>query len=111
MREHEKRNARNGKKSASTSEAQRQLDSDILPVLGPIRVEAVTRHHVVRVVESVAERGSYVAADRALGLIRAIYNWACGTGRTERNPTIGLEKRNTSRAKDRVLSKDEIRIF
>jgi integrase len=111
MREHEKRNARGARQSTSTLEAQRQLDRDILPKLGRMRVEAITRLHVMEVVEAVADRGSYVAADRALGLIRSIYNWGCGTGRLDRNPTLGLKKRNSSRPKERVLSTDEIRAF
>ena len=111
MREHATRNARAGVPSRSTREAQRILDQDVLPTLGKIRAELVTRPHVMRVVEAVADRGSFVVADRALGLIRAIYNWACGTGRLERNPTLGLKKRNASRVKTRVLSPDEIRAF
>jgi integrase-like protein len=86
MREHETRNARGGRRSRSTREAQRQLDNDILPRIGRIRTEAVSRLHVMQVVEAIADRASYVAADRALGLIRAIYNWACGTGRTDCDP-------------------------
>lgn len=109
MREHGRRNARAGAQSRSTIEAQRQLDRDILPKLGAVRADAVSRQYVMQVVETIAERGSYVAADRALGLIRAIYNWACGTGRMDRNPTLGLKKRNTTRAKTRVLSETEIR--
>ncbi len=111
MVEHERRNARGGKPSTSTLENQRQLKSDILPRLGRIKAGSVTRQQVMSVVEAVADRGAYVAADRALGLIRAIYNWGCATGRLEHNPTIGLKKRNTSRPKVRVLSADEIRIF
>ena len=30
---------------------------------------------------------------------------ACGTGRTDRNPTSSLKKRNAARAKSRVLSR------
>lgn len=111
MREHEPRNARAGRRSRSTDEAQRQLDHDILPLLGRLMAEAVTRQHVMRVVETIADRGAYVAADRALGLIRAIYNWACGTGRLDRNPTLGLKKRNAGRIKVRVLSAAELRAF
>jgi integrase len=111
MREHEKRNARAGRKSSTTIEAQRKLDQDILPVMGDIGAESVSRQHVMKVVEAIADRGSYVAADRALGLIRAIYNWACGTGRTDRNPTISMKKRNAGRAKTRTLSPEEIRVI
>jgi integrase len=111
MNEHVQRNARGETPSRSTAEAQRQLDQSILPSLGRMRVETVKRQHVMQVVETVAERGAFVAADRALGLIRAIYNWGCGTGRIDCNPTLGLKKRNTGRPKTRVLSADEIHAF
>lgn len=111
MVEHERKNARAGKRSLSTDEAQRLLDMDILPVIGDHKAEAVTKRHVMQVVERVADRGAYVAADRVLGLIRAIYNWACATGRMEANPTLGLKKRNAARARERVLTDDEIRAF
>ena len=55
------------------------------------------------IVDAVADRGSYVVADRVLGLVRAIFNWAIGKGRLEANPTLGLKKRNTSRPRERVL--------
>jgi integrase len=111
LEEHGARNARNGLQSRSTTEAQRLLDRDILPNLGTVRAEVVSKGDVMRVVEAIADRGSLTVADRALGLIRAVYNWACATGRLERNPTTGLKKRNPGRPKTRVLSFTEIRTF
>jgi integrase len=111
IRDHGKRNARNGLRSSSTDDAQRILNVDILPLIGPMRVEAVKRQHIMTIVEKVADRGSLTAADRALGTVRAVFNWAIATGRTEHNPTIGLKKRNAGRAKDRVFDHDEIRTF
>jgi hypothetical protein len=72
------------------------LRADILPALGHDRAEAISKLHVMQVVEAVAARGSFVAAHHVLGVIRAIYNWANGTGRLEANPTLGLRKRNVS---------------
>jgi hypothetical protein len=45
LRELETRNARAGTPSCHTLEAQRELDRDILPKLGRIRAEAVTRRY------------------------------------------------------------------
>ncbi len=107
--EHSKKFARGSRRSPATNEAERILRIDILPTIGRHRAESVTRRHVMDVVEAVASRGAYVAADRVLTIIRAIYNWANSTGRLEANPTLGLKKRNASRARERVLSDDEIR--
>jgi hypothetical protein len=94
MAEHERKNARAGKRSAWTKEAQRLLDADILPRIGGHKAVALTKREVMDVVEAIADRGAYVTADRVLGLTRAIYNWANATGRLEVNPTLGLKKRN-----------------
>ena len=109
MREHERKYARSGKRSGWTDEVWRLLRADILPKIGDNKAETLTKRHVMNVVETVAERGAYVTADRVLGLIRAIYNWAAGTGRLEVNPTFGLKKRNAGRPRKRVLSDTEIR--
>lgn len=111
MREHSMRNERDGRVSGSTEEAHRLLNHDILPTLGPLKVEKITRLHILHVVEAVAERGALVIADRVLGLMRAIFTWGCGTGRLDRDPTAGLKKRNAGKAKTRVLSLNEIGIF
>jgi integrase len=87
------------------------LGTDILPKIGGLRVDAITRADVAQIVEAVAARGAYVVADHTLGLIRAIYNWANGTGRLEINPTSGLRKRNHSKPRQRTLTDDEIRIL
>lgn len=76
---------------------------------GPRLEEAITRQQIMATVEAVADRGSYVIADKVLALIRAIYNWASATGRLEVDLTRGLKKRNASRPRERILSKAEIR--
>ena len=76
---------------------------------GPRLEEAITRQQIMATVEAVADRGSYVIADKVLALVRAIYNWASATGRLEVDPTRGLKKRNASRPRERILSKAEIR--
>jgi integrase len=109
--EHRQRRIKAGRRTASTDEAERLLKASILPVLGHHRAKEITRHHVMEAVEAVAARGSYVMADHVLGLIRAIYNWANGTGYLEVNPTLGLKKRNAAKPRERVLTDTEIRVF
>jgi hypothetical protein len=109
MDEHVRKNTRSGKKSRWSEEVQRLLDADILPLIGAHKAEAVTKQHIMWVVEAVADRGAYAIADKVLALIRAIYNWANSTGRLDINPTFGLKKRNVGRPRERTLSKPEIR--
>jgi integrase len=109
LREHEQKLARDGKSGGWTAEVKRLLSADILPKIGAHRAEAITKQHVMGVIEPIVERGAYVTADHVLGLVRAIYNWAAGTGRLEVNPTFGLKKRHAARPRERVLSDNEIR--
>jgi integrase len=106
--DHERRNRRDGRRTRSTAEAERQLVCDIRPTLDPMLAHAVRKEHVRRIFEAIKQRGSAVSADRALGLIRAIYNWAIDKGYVETNPTIGLKKLNASKEKTRVLTVDEL---
>jgi integrase len=92
-------------------EAQRMLDADIRPYLKDLRIDAISKADVVAIIERVARRGSFVSADNVLGLIRAIFNWAAGTGKTENDPTRGLKKRNAGRPRERVLTDDEIAVL
>ena len=99
--EHERKYARGPKKSPATVEAERVLKVDVLPTIGSYRAEAVTKRHVMDVVQKVADRGAFVATDRVLTIIRAVYNWAIFTGRLDVNPTLGLKKRNASSPRSR----------
>ena len=94
---------------ASTNEVRRMLNSDILPYLRPLKLDAITKADVARVIERVAGRGAFESADHVLTTLRATYNWAIGTGRTDHDPTRGLQKRNHGRPRDRVLTDHEIR--
>jgi hypothetical protein len=60
---------------------------------------AVRKEYVRRTFDSIEQRGSPVSADRALGLIRAIYNWAIYEGYVKTKPTIGLKKLNASKGR------------
>ena len=66
LAEHERRNARGGRRSQSTDQAARILRADIIPVIGHHRAEAVTRQQVREAVETAADRGAFVIADRIL---------------------------------------------
>jgi integrase len=107
--EHGRKHARDGRKATWTTEVQRMLNATILPTLGSLKAEVITKADVARVVETVASRGSFVAADRVLGVVRSIYGWAAATGRMDADPTRGLKKRNHCKPRERTLTDDELR--
>jgi integrase len=108
LAEQARRNRAGNRGSGWTSEVRRLLDRDILPFLRDHKADAVTKADVMAVVQRVIDRGSFGIADKALGVIRAIYTWAGETGRIEIDPTRGLKKRNAGRPRERVLQEAEI---
>jgi integrase len=90
------------------AEVRRILDVGIRPVFGAVPADAVTREMASAAVEAAAKRSSFAIADKTLGIIRTIYRWANGTGRLDRDPTLGLRKRNFGRPRERVLDEHEI---
>ena len=108
LAEQARRNRVGNRGSGWTSEVRRLLDRDILPFLRDHKADAVTKADVMAVVQRVIDRGSFGIADKALGVIRAIYTWAGETGRIEIDPTRGLKKRNAGRPRREVLQEAEI---
>lgn len=107
--EHSQRNARGGRRSVSTTEAERILKANILADLGCHRAEQITREQIAAVLAKVRARGSLIMHDRTLGLLRSIYSWANATLQLDVNPTVALKKINAGRPRERVLDDDELR--
>ena len=49
-------------------------------------------------------------ANHVLGLVRRIFTWAMETDKLQASPCVGLRKPAVARARDRVLSHDEIKL-
>jgi integrase len=71
------------------------MRADILPSVKGHRSDAITRNDVARVIEGIARRGSYQAANLALTIVRWIYRWGVSTGRCEWS--VGCEFRDAYR--------------
>ncbi|MFM9847700.1 MAG: tyrosine-type recombinase/integrase [Hyphomicrobiaceae bacterium] len=91
-------------------EARRILRRDVLPYLGEMRADAVTRRDVSAVLERITARGAMQISAHALRVTHGIYAWAQETGRySGANPARGMRVQHAGTPRDRVLSDDEIR--
>jgi integrase len=92
----------------SWREDERLLRRDILPTLGDLRIDAVTRRDLVVTLDAIRDRGATVLANRALALTRRLFRVAIERGVISTSPVVGLA---TSRepSRERVLTDDEIR--
>ena len=90
----------------------RIFKKDVLPEIGSLRVEDVTKRHVIAVVDVILARGSRRMAKIAFSLLRQMFRFAVDRDMLIFDPTQSLRKakiggKDTER--DRVLSETEIK--
>lgn len=91
-------------------EDQRMIDVEVLPAWKGRKVKEITRRDVRELIEGIADRGSPIAANRYLALVRKMLNWAVSKDWIDANPAALMAKPGTERSRDRVLTDDEIRL-
>lgn len=92
-------------------ERERLLRRDAIPRFGAgAKAADVRRRDVIRLVQEKAVTAP-VAANRLLGAIRRLYNWAIEQDILEANPTTLVKRPAVEKSRDRVLSEDEITEF
>lgn len=100
------------KRKDGGAEIRRSFTKDVLPALGAVPAEDVTRGMVANLLDSVVRRGSPVIANYLLADMKQMFNFARARQIIEANPCDGLSKAQFGGAKverDRVLSEGEIR--
>jgi len=93
----------------SWREDDRMLEVEILPVWKSRKVADLTRRDVRGLVETIAERGSPIMANRVLALVRKMLNFAIQQDWIDANVASLIQKPGTERSRDRVLTDDELR--
>lgn len=93
----------------SWEEDQKNLEKNVLPVIGSMRVVDVSRRDInEKVLDPIQERGAPVQANRVLALMRKMFNWAVEKGHLDETPASHI-KGYKERSRDRVLSEEEIK--
>lgn len=104
--EYLKRWAYRHKKSAKEDE--RILHKDVIPHMGKMKLQDVTRRDVIALIDAVAERGS-IMANRTLAVIRKMFSFAINRGVIETTPCMNIDPPGKEVKKDRFLSSAEIK--
>ena len=100
---HAKKNKRSWQGDETT------LTKDVYPVIGDLRPKDVERAHIQKIVDRVIDRGSPIQANRVLALLSSLFRWAIGTY-VDVSPCYGFRKPTRERARERVLTRDELKI-
>lgn len=95
------------------AEVRRSFEKDLFPTLGTVAAEDITRTMVVKVLDSVVERGAPIVARNLLGDIRQMFGYAILRGIVEHDPTSRLKRDDFGKKveRERILTEAEIKVL
>ncbi len=92
-------------------EDQRILGKDVLPSWGNRKARDITRRDVIVLLDRIVSRGSPIAANRTLAVIRRMFNFAVSQDILGTTPVTLIKAPSPENRRDRVLSLDEVKTF
>ncbi len=107
IEEYIERHAKQKKKSWRNDEY--CLNKEFLPPLGNRKAKDVTRADIRKVLDKMENRGVTTGQNRALEIVRKMYNWGMSVDLVEHNPCTGIEKPVKEKVGERCLDEKEIR--
>lgn len=84
---------------------------EVLAKWGTRDIQSITKRDVIEVLDAVVDRGSPVTANRLRAHLNTLFNWAKGRDIIQTNPLDGIKPPSPEKARDRVLTTDEQRLF
>jgi integrase len=100
---------REGAKLRSVGERRAVFDRSILPALGDRPIDEIKRSEVVRLLDDLEDDRGPRAAGLAFAYLSKVMNWHASRDDDFRSPLVRGMARGQSKARERVLSDDEIR--
>ncbi len=92
----------------SKPEVESRLRRDVYPKIGALALESITRGDLRKLVDGIARKRP-VAANRTLGNVRRVFNWAIKKDRLAASPAVGIDPPADETSRDRVLRDREIK--
>lgn len=94
-------------KNKAWQEQERILKADV-SIIGTLKINAVERKHIIKLLDKKEDAGAPVARNRLLSLLSKYFGFALERGLIEVNPATGIKKL-PEQTRDRTLTADEIR--
>ncbi|MEJ6845207.1 tyrosine-type recombinase/integrase [Sinorhizobium fredii] len=71
----------------------------------------ITRAEIIALLDDVVDRGAPIVANRTLAALRKLFNWAISRDLIGASPCTGVKPPAVEKARDRVLTDDELKAF
>ena len=95
-------------KNKAWEEQDRILKADVLPLIGTLKINAVERKHIIKLLDKKEDTGASVARNRLLSLLSKVFAFALERALIDVNPALGIKKL-PEQARERTLTTDEIK--
>ncbi len=92
----------------TVQETERIIRQNVLPKWGSRSIHQISKRDVNDMLDSVIARGSPVMANRLLAALRKLFNWCVSRGIIGASPCAGISAPHREKARDRVLSDEEL---
>jgi integrase len=83
----------------------------VIPAWGDKPIAGIAKRDVEALLDTIADRGAEVQANRTLARLRTLFNWAVEKDHLTASPVVRMKPRVKEHPRDRALSDDEIRWF
>jgi integrase len=100
---------REGKRLRTAHRREMLLSRLVYPTFGHRPIGDIKRSEIVRWMDQIEDENGPVMADRTLAILRKVMNWHAARSDEFRTPIVRGMARSTGRARDRILTDDEIR--
>ena len=95
-------------KNKAWEEQDRILKADVLPLIGTLKINAVERKHIIKLLDKKEDAGASVARNRLLSLLSKVFAFALERALIDVNPALGIKKL-PEQARERTLTTDEMK--
>src|SRR5262245_319471 len=103
------RHVRRSNRPRTAQETERLLRQHVLPRWRGRVVHDITRRDVLDILDRVVDGGAPIAANRVFAAVRKFFNWCVARDILAASPCAGVKPPTAERARDRVLSDDQLR--
>ena len=95
----------------SWKEDERVLNREVIPIYGDRKAADIVKRDILRLLESIIERGSPGMANNSFQVIRKMFNFAVEKDILPHSPCNGLKLPTKKTPRERALSETEIKTF
>lgn len=89
----------------------RELERNVVSVWGERNIQDIAKRDVIDLLDGIADSGRVVTANRVRAYLNKFLNWCVERDILSVSPALGVKPTCKERARDRVLSDSEIRLF